>query len=142
MRITLITLYIKIVDSKYLKYANSTDCFGSIASPKFSFFIIRIGANWCYKISNTRKCCFRNTAMVQRNCTSTRSTCNRKIFYRNEPSFWKVDSGIMPHQKLKVIFLNDAVVQLQQRIHYYNTVQSGLGKRCGLKVKSAAAHFV
>ena len=29
----------------------------------------------------------------------------------------------MPHQKYIVIFLNDAVVQLRQRIYYYDTVQ-------------------
>lgn len=32
----------------------------------------------------------------------------------------------MPHHKFKVVFQNDASIQLQQSIHYYNGKQKGI----------------
>lgn len=44
----------------------------------------------------------------------------------------------MPRRKFKVVFQNDASVQLQHNINYYNAKQNGLGKRFAITVKSTA----
>ena len=46
------------------------------------------------------------------------ATATEKGFTEMSQVFSKIDFGIMPHQKYIVIFLNDAIVQFQQSIHY------------------------